>query len=379
MDRLQLAIKAIVRRRLRSALIVLGAAMSIFLFCLIGSIQAGLDSLLGQKEANRRLVVFQENKFCPATSQLPEVYTDELMKIPGVVDAIPIQVFTNNCRASLDVVVFLGMPAEKLQHIRNLDLHEGSWDEFIGRTDAALIGADVAQRRGIRTGDTFSIGSYTVRIVGVFTSDNPAEESYFYTHLDYLQYGNFTNGEGVVTQFEVLLDDSADPLVLQEEIDELFASAQIATDTRTKGAFQQKSLGDLTQVIQFSSALGYACVGLLFVLLATTSLMGIQDRMKELAVMKVLGYSRIAIFQNIVAETTIVGFLGGILGVLLAVILITASPFSLSAEAVTIAFVPSWELSLTALGFSMAGALAAGVVPAWVAARHAPLSALQEG
>ncbi|MGC6449603.1 MAG: hypothetical protein ACON5G_03875 [Pirellulaceae bacterium] len=62
-----------------------------------------------------------------------------------------------------------------------------------------------------------------------------------------------------------------------------------------------------------------------------------------------------------------------------AVILFTLSPFSLSAEAVTIAFVASWELSLKALSFSIAGALAADAVPAWVAARHAPLSALQEG
>ncbi|MBA61927.1 MAG: ABC transporter substrate-binding protein [Planctomycetaceae bacterium] len=378
MDKLQLALKAIARRRLRSALIILGAAMSIFLFCVIGSIQAGLDSLLGQKEANRRLVVFQENKFCPATSQLPEIYAEELKKMDEVVDAIPIQVFTNNCRASLDVVVFIGLPANKLQQIRNLELQQGNWDEFLQYGDSAVIGSDVARRRGISVGDTFSIGSYTVKIAGVFKSDNPAEESYFYTHLDYLQYGSLTNGQGMVTQFEVVLNSSADALALQEEIDDLFSSAQIATDTRTKGAFQQKSLGDLAHVIQFSSILGYACVGLLFVLLATTSLMGIQDRMKELAVMKVLGFSRIAIFQNIVAETTVVGFLGGLIGVITAALLVTLSPLSLSAEAVTIAFVASWQLSLKAILISMIGAVAAGTVPAWVAARHAPLSALQE-
>ncbi len=378
MDKLRLVLKAVVRRPLRSSLIVLGAAMSVFLFCVIGSIQAGLDSLLGQQEADRRLVVFQENKFCPATSQLPEVYADELKKLSGVVDAVPIQVFTNNCRASLDVVVFLGVPPEKLQTIRNLELAQRNWSDFTGRSDAAVIGANVAQRRGISVGDTFSIGTYTVQIAGVFRSDNPAEESYFYTHLDYLQYGSLTSGEGFVTQFEVLLDASADALVLQEEIDAMFESAQIATDTRTKGAFQEKSLGDLTHVIKFSSVLGYACVGLLFVLLTTTSLMGIQDRMKELAVMKVLGFSRWAVFQNIIAETALVGFIGGTLGVLAAVLLITFSPLSLSAEAVTIAFVASWQLSLKAVVLSVAGAGAAGIIPAWVAAHHSPLAALQD-
>ena len=94
--------------------------------------------------------------------------------------------------------------------------------------------------------------------------------------------------------------------------------------------------------------------------------------------MKVLGFSRIAIFQNIVAETTVVGFLGGLIGVITAALLVTLSPLSLSAEAVTIAFVASWQLSLKAILISMIGAVAAGTVPAWVAARHAPLSALQE-
>ncbi len=376
MVKLQWSWKAVSRRPLRSSLIVFGAAMSVFLFCVIGSVRTGLDSLLGQQEADRRLVVFQENKFCPATSQLPEVYASELKKFPGVVDAIPIQVFTNNCRASLDVVVFLGIPPEQLRAIRDLTLVEGNWDEFNSRSDAAVIGKDVATRRGIQVGDTFSIGSYSIVVAGIFSSANPAEQSYFYTHLDYLQRGDMASGDGFVTQFEVLLDASADALKLESEIDELFASAQIATDTRTKGAFQAKSLGDLTNVIEFSSILGYACVGLLFVLLMTTSLMGVQDRLKELAVMKVLGYSRSLVFQGVLVETTLVGALGGSIGIVGAVLLVTLSPLSLSAEAVTIAFVTSWQLSLQAFGYAVLGALVAGVIPAWVAASHPTLDAL---
>ena len=378
MDRLKLAWKAVIRRPMRSVLIIFGAAMSVFLFCVIGSVQSGLNSLLGQQEADRRLVVFQENKFCPATSHLPEIYEGELRKLDGVDDAVPIQVFTNNCRASLDVVVFLGVPPEKLRTIRDMELEQGSWDDYIGRSDAAVIGKDVATRRGIKVGETFSIGSYTIWVAGIFSSTNPAENSYFYTHLDYLQRGGMAIGDGFVTQFEVLLDATADPLKLQTEIDLLFASAQIATDTRTKGAFQQKSLGDLTHVIQFSSVLGYACVGLLFVLLMTTSLMGIQDRLKELAVMKVLGFSRFYVFQGVLAETVLVGVFGGALGVVAAVLMITQNPFSLSAEAVTIAFVASWQLSLQAILFSVIGAIAAGLLPAWFAANHPTISALQD-
>ncbi len=59
-------------------------------------------------DADRTLIVFQENRFCPTTSRLPEDYAQKIKKIPGVRDVMPIQVWTNNCRASLDIVVFNG-------------------------------------------------------------------------------------------------------------------------------------------------------------------------------------------------------------------------------------------------------------------------------
>ena len=73
-----------------------------------------------------------------------------------------------------------------------------------------------------------------------------------------------------------------------------------------------------------------------------------------------------------------VGVFGGALGVVAAVLMITQNPFSLSAEAVTIAFVASWQLSLQAILFSVIGAIAAGLLPARFAANHPTISALQD-
>ena len=38
-------------------------------------------------------------------------------KLAGVADVVPIKVYTNNCRASLDVVVFHGIPPDKLRRL----------------------------------------------------------------------------------------------------------------------------------------------------------------------------------------------------------------------------------------------------------------------
>ena len=379
MKTLVLVLKIIWRHRVRSMLTALGSAMAMFLFCFVGSIQSGLDDLIGQQEADRSLIVFQKNKFCPATSQLPEVYADAILEIDGVREVVPIQVFTNNCRASLDVVVFYGMPPEKVHEVRDFTLASGSWDAFLSQQDAAVIGSAIARRRGISAGDTFSIGEYSVRVAGVYDSENQAEENYIYTHLDYLQRGDDAKSDGLVTQFEIVLRESADPAMVQEQVDTLFAVGQVETDTRMKGAFQQKSLGDLMQMIRMSGYLGYGCVGLLLILLMTTTLMSVQDRIKEHAVMKTLGYSQSNVFSIVLLETAIIGIIGGAIGIAAAVMAIISSGLAIGAEAVTIAFTPSLDLVLTGGVLLASGSMVAGIIPAWVASRTSIISALHAG
>ena len=379
MKTLVLVMKIIWRHRVRSILTALGSAMAMFLFCFVGSIQSGLDDLIGQQEADRSLIVFQKDKFCPATSQLPEVYADAILEIDGVREVVPIQVFTNNCRASLDVVVFYGMPPEKVHEVRDFTLASGSWDTFSSQQDAALIGSAVARRREISTGDTFSIGEYSVRVAGIYDSENQAEENYIYTHLDYLQRGDDASSDGLVTQFEIVLRESADAAMVQEQVDTLFAVGQVETDTRMKGAFQQKSLGDLMQMIRMSGYLGYGCVGLLLVLLMTTTLMSVQDRIKEHAVMKTLGYSRSNVFSIVLLETAIIGIIGGAIGIAAAVMAIISSGLAIGAEAVTIAFTPSLDLVLTGGVLLALGSMVAGIIPAWVASRTSIIGALHAG
>jgi len=379
MKTLVLVMKIIWRHRVRSMLTALGSAMAMFLFCFVGSIQSGLDDLIGQQEADRSLIVFQKNKFCPATSQLPEVYADAILEIDGVREVVPIQVFTNNCRASLDVVVFYGMPPEKVHEVRDFTLASGSWDAFLSQQDAAVIGSAIARRRGISAGDTFSIGEYSVRVAGVYDSENQAEENYIYTHLDYLQRGDDAKSDGLVTQFEIVLRESADPVMVQEQVDTLFAVGQVETDTRMKGAFQQKSLGDLMQMIRMSGYLGYGCVGLLLILLMTTTLMSVQDRIKEHAVMKTLGYSQSNVFSIVLLETAIIGIIGGAIGIAAAVMAIISSGLAIGAEAVTIAFTPSLDLVLTGGVLLASGSMVAGIIPAWVASRTSIISALHAG
>jgi putative ABC transport system permease protein len=372
-------VKGLWRNRSRTMLTVSGSAVALFVFCFVGAVQQGLARLTQDQQALRTLIVFQENRFCPASSKLPEDYVRTVGKLEGVKDVVPIKVYTNNCRASLDVVVFNGMPPEKLRSSRNLTLLSGNWGDFDTRTDAAIVGQSVAQRRRLKVGERFTIGDVSVSVVGVFRSTVPAEDNYLYTHLDFLQRARGKSSVGTVTQLEVHLNDGADPDRLASEIDAQFRNGPVATSTRSKGVFQRDTLSDLAELIGFAHWLGYACVGLVLALVATTTVMAVQDRIKEHAVLQTLGLRPGRIFRLVLAESMLQSLAGGLLGVGAGLALLALGGFAIGAEGVTIAFKPSLDLAITGAIVSGVVGVLAGIVPGWQAARTEIVLALRQG
>lgn len=370
-------VKTLWRHRARTILTVSGTAVALFVYSFVGSVQQGLDDLASRQEAKQSLIMFQANKFCPATSHLPQDYEQKIKRVPGVREVVPIQVFTNNCRASLDVIVFYGLPPQKLRAARDFQLVAGDWNRFEQHQDAAVAGRAVASRRGLTAGSKFSIGDLTVEVAGIFKSDDPAEENYIYTHLDFLQRGKAADLVGTVTQHEVLLEPGIDAASKSDEIDALFRGGPVATDTRSKGVFQAKSLGDLTQLIRLAHFLGYACVGLVLALVATTTVMSVEDRIKEHAVLQTLGFTGVRVFGLVLVESTLLSIAGGLAGVGAAMLMLQWSHLSVGAEAVTIAFQPSWTLAATGLIVAAVVGMLAGLAPGWHAARADIVAALR--
>lgn len=371
-------LKTLWRHRTRSLLTVSGCGVALFVFTFVGAVQEGLAGLTHNRDADRTLIVFQANRYCPSTSRLPEDYASQIARIPGVADVAPIKVFMNNCRASLDLVVFHGVRPDQLRHIRDLKLEEAEWSAFASRQDAAVVGRALARRRGLKPGQRFSIGELSVMVVGVFTAATPAEESFVYTHLDFLERTPGLHSVGLVTQLEVRLADGADPETVCRAIDERFRNGPAATDTRPKGVFQANAVGDLAELIGLLRYLGYACLGLVLALVATTTVMAVQDRIREHAVLQTIGFSGPRVFGLIVTESVILSLAGGLPGVGAAQALLAWQGLAVGTEGVSIAFAPSLGLALLGMGVTFAVGLLAGMVPAWQAARAEIVPSLRQ-
>ena len=142
-------VKSLWRHRTRSLLTISGAAVALLVFCFVGAVQRGLHALTENSEAGRTLVVFQENRFCPQSSRLPQDYSRAIAKQPGVSDVVPIKVFTNNCRASLDAIVFQGFQPDQLKKWRDFQIQSGSWEQFVGQGDGARQASSGGRRFGV--------------------------------------------------------------------------------------------------------------------------------------------------------------------------------------------------------------------------------------
>src|SRR5262249_31883454 len=152
----------------------------------------------------------------------------------------------------------------------------------------------------------FTIGEITVTVAGVFAAGTPAEENLLYCPLRFLQQAKGRNGVGLVTQHEVQLNDDADAEAVARQIDATFRTDRVATDTKPKGVFQASVVGDLVELVGWANFLGYACVGLVLALVATTTVMAVQDRVREHAVLQAIGYSSPRVFGLVLSEGMIV-------------------------------------------------------------------------
>ena len=163
------ALKQITRHRTRSMLTIAGIAIAMFLFTAVQAMNHGVREATTATANETTLVVYREDRYCPATSQLPQDYQRRIESVDGVASATPIKIVVSNCRTSLDVVTFRGVPKDAfLEGLgKDVEIIDGSAEEWMKRTDAALLGETLANRRGLKPGMRFDAAGITAYVAGI--------------------------------------------------------------------------------------------------------------------------------------------------------------------------------------------------------------------
>ncbi|MEX1025806.1 MAG: ABC transporter permease [Planctomycetota bacterium] len=372
----KLVAKNLGRRKGRTAFTVFGVASALAMLVLVESLGTGMSRAMDSTDAARTLVVFRKNRYCPQTSFLPESYTRRIEDLAGVESILPVKVFLNNCRASLDLVTFQGAPVETLLEQRNVRMVAGDAEAFRRQHDAALVGAEFAQRKGLGVGDRFRFGDIDVKVTGIFESDETTHESLILTHLEYLQRAGPVDRLGTVTQFEVFAEADVDVKDLATRIDGLFATAEEPTDTRPRVAYLESATRDLREILRFGRLLALACVAVVLSLVANTILMSVQERVRELGVMRSLGFRESHVVVLILGEALALAGLGALIGVGGALFLLGSMPLAIGSEGVTVSFAVTPGLVARGFAVAIATGVVAGLVPAIQSSRRGIVDSL---
>lgn len=364
---LSLAAKQVARHRVRSLLTVAGVGAGMFLYSSVQTMQHSLATVIEAGADDNTLIVYRENRFCPMTSRLPEHYLPEIKGIEGVAEAIPVQITVNNCGASLDVITFRGVPPMDLAHYNpDLEIIDGSFDHWLGRGDAALVGAHFARRRGLSAGDTFEAVGVRVQVAGVVRSPLPQDNNVAYVHLPFLQQASRV-GLGTVTQFNVRVEGSAQLEPVAAAIDALFASDSAPTSTRPEKAFFAQTAHDMIEMIQFTRWIGLGAVLAVLGLVANALLLAARGRVQESAILQTVGFPRQAVGLIMVGEGAMLGCLGGLMGSLGASAFFYLKSYTVGNEGLTLALSPSLSVALSGLLISLLLGVLASIWPAFVA------------
>jgi putative ABC transport system permease protein len=365
-------LKQIIRHRTRSLLTVAGVATAMFLFCAVRAMQAGVREATETTAADTMLVVYRQNRFCPATSRLPEHYLSRIERLPGVAFAIPVRIEVTNCGASLDVITFRGVPPEHFasRYSSMLQVIEGSVQAWTKRSDSAMVGQTLARRRGWKLGDRFSAMGIECVVAGIIRSSEPQDQNVAYVHLPFLQQGAGQRKIGVVTQFNVRVKDPRQLEQVAHAIDAEFAHDPDPTHTSSEKAFVGRAASDVVRIVEFAGWLGWACLAAVLALVGNAIVLSVQDRIKEHAVLQTLGFGGGLIARLIVAEGMLVGLTGGVVGTALALAVIRFTGLTLSNEGMSVPISASAGVMLAGIAVSAMLGIAAGLVPAWQASRR---------
>lgn len=364
------------RARTRSLLTLLGASLGMMLFAFVRTVDDGVAAL-ERRSSRPVLVVFQDSRFCPLTSELPLRYERDIRGIEGVEEVLPTLVFINSCRSNLDLVTLHGVPAGQLDALYDLEVLAGSVADWRRRSDGALVGERLAERRGLAVGQRVRLGEVDVQISGIMRSRTAAVSNLAFVHLDLLSLAR--DRQGAATEFLVRVDPNADADRIAAEIDDRFRTDEARTDTKGMQAFVAAAIAEIAEVVSFARWLGYLGVLVIGLVIANTVFISAESRSAEMGVLETVGMSKATLMSLIAGEGIGLSLVGGVLGTSVVLVWLTLQPITLGVEGHGIDLQPSWSTAAWSLLAALAVGIAASVPPAIAVARRPLALAVKVG
>lgn len=331
MNDLTLIRKSLFRKKTRAILLILSIMTAFLIFGALASIDRVLNSSEELSRADRLVTVNKIN----FTQTMPFAYWGRVEGVDGV-QAVThaswfggyyqdvrnfVQSFVVDMDSYLVVYPELEMPADQRAALAE-------------RRDCVAVGADLAEQYEWSVGDRFPLSSniwrqqdgssaWDVEVCAILTTeDQDLPTNYLLMQYDYYNEALAFNRDQIGWMI-MLTGDPAINDAVSQRIDDMFANSPAETETTTEAAFSQAFVEQLGNIGLILSLVVSAAFATILMIVGTTMVMAINERTKEVGVMKTLGFSSSRIFTHVLSESVLLSLVGGLLGLGAAVLLLS--------------------------------------------------------
>jgi putative ABC transport system permease protein len=378
---LPLVIKNSLRNRRRSILTLSSVAASM---CLLGILFALYQALfLSKPPEDQALRLITYHKVSLA-QPLPYSYEAKIRQVPGVKEVTVWQWFGGtykDARDSRNFFARFSVQPDKFLNIHSeYTMPEEQRQAFLHERTGAVASRSLADKFGWKLGERINlIGDIfpvkiELKLVGIY--DEPTKNDQLVFNHEYLRESLPIADRDKVGSFSVLAENMDAANRIAPEIDHLFDNAPEPSKTESEASFTLQFLAFLGNVKVFLLAICGAVTFTILLVSANTMAMSVRERMREVAVLKTVGFTNRAVLGIVLAEAGFISMLGGIVGLTLASALILVVRNGGGGQFGGLKMSPS--LALAGVLFAITIGVISSIVPAAGAARTSILDSLRD-
>ena len=320
-------LRNLLRRRVRTALTVVGVSVAIAAVVALLSITGGFERSSKDVYDSHGvdLVVVRAGVSERETSTLDEDLANRLRNLDGV-GKVTMGLWEDVSLESLDGTRRLnGWPTDSFA-FDGLTILPGGKSLAPNDSHVVLLGKTLAGELDKKVGDEVEIESSKFKVIGIYESGSMVDNSAAVVSLSDLQA--LMQRKGQVSEFDVAMrkdiaDRNAAMLKLRQEIENLKADdgtkvglAAQATEDFVKSGNQIR-LAHAMAWVTSAIALIVGSIGML-----NTMIVSVLERTQEIGILRAIGWRKSRIMKMILVESFTLSFTGAIFGILLAYVLI---------------------------------------------------------
>lgn len=312
------------RNRRRSILTVISIAASLCLLAMLLTIYHTFFFTEATPDQALRLIT--RNRVSLA-NPLPLSYQQQIKQTPGVKEVMINQWFGGVYKDSRDPANFFGRFAVEPEKFATVNpefkMPEDALRAFVNDRTGCVVGRKTSVRHNLKpgdrvtlTGDIFPVTlELTVRGVYDGTVDN---ESLFF-HYKYLNESLAATAgfSDVVSTYLIRMERAEDANTISRTIDDKYRNSTAQTKTETEQAFGLSFLAFLGNVKLILLSICAAVTFTILLVSGNTMAMAVRERVREVGVLKTLGFTNGIVLWLMVCEAIMISLIGGVIGLAL--------------------------------------------------------------